>query len=970
MKQLCFEIIGYAERCSAVLRSNIQLAVAVFMFLLPLRGYSQYYSLGNDPSSVKWSTVSSEHFRLIYPEGLDSLASGYVAELERAKPMVLGSSGMDMDRISVVLHPFSSYSNGMVTWTPRRMELFTIPPADGYSQSWTRQLALHEVRHIGQIDIYNTGLVKPFYWILGEQAPGMAMGVFASRWLLEGDAVLSETVFSDAGRGRDADFLQYYRAAFLSGDTRNWDRWRFGSFKHYTPNEYALGYLVNAATVLYSGKTDYVKVLSEKFMDNWYYMMYFCSHTYKEETGLTYAGMLSYGMRMFTDMWKDDAVTRGKTPFVSHCSSPGSYTDVVSPESDGRGNILALRSGMSSPAELISIDGAGNARHLRFMSSGTERMDGRNGTVFWCEKVPDLRWSNVYFSDLFRYDCAEGRSMRLSEGKYYFNPHVSSDGERVYVAEYCPDGKTFAVCLDSDSGELVSRMEMPFGVQVKEISEAFGRIAFTAIGDGGLGLYAVDSLASGSVADTLVCEQSRRMDNLEYSSGLLYFDTDFDGVNNIYAVDSSGVMYAVTNSMFGAKFPEIADGRLYCSDYTHKGYTVASVPADSVDFVRVGPEDMYSDKVADRLSGMYATAAMSCDTVSVGFSEPEKYRKGLHLFRFHSWAPFYYDVDRISSLSFEHFHEIAMPGIILISQNNLSTAQAEFGYSYFRGFHAGHVRFTYTGWYPVIELSADINQRNRMTVDLADAAGFEDDVPYVDASLRTYLPLNLSSGGWSRGLVPQFDWLFTNDRLYDGGNLCGYLQKMVAGVRYYSMLPVTKAGIFPRYGYSVSAYLSHMPFRNASFSPLLYMYAYGYLPGFAPDQGLRLSFSAQMQFAGSVGRFLQQTIASFPRGYRDRPSMAYAGFTADYAVPVYLGDVSLDRYVYFKRLQLIPFFDYGYNIRNRSASSGEHLFSIGADILLDCNLFHVSWPVSLGMRYSWTTESAVNCSLLFSISIE
>lgn len=64
------------------------------------------------------------------------------------------------------------------------------------------------------------------------------------KWELEGDAVVSETINSRSGRGRAADFLMFYKAAFLNGDSRNYTKWSIGSLNKYEPDIYSFGYLM------------------------------------------------------------------------------------------------------------------------------------------------------------------------------------------------------------------------------------------------------------------------------------------------------------------------------------------------------------------------------------------------------------------------------------------------------------------------------------------------------------------------------------------------------------------------------------------------------------------------------------------------------------------------------------------------------------------------------------------------------
>ena len=61
--------------------------------------------------------------------------------------------------------------------------------------------------------------------------------------LLEGSAVIAETEGTLSGRGRTADFLEYYRVATGSGQRRNFYQWRYGSISRYTPDYYRAGYI-------------------------------------------------------------------------------------------------------------------------------------------------------------------------------------------------------------------------------------------------------------------------------------------------------------------------------------------------------------------------------------------------------------------------------------------------------------------------------------------------------------------------------------------------------------------------------------------------------------------------------------------------------------------------------------------------------------------------------------------------------
>ena len=144
----------------------------------------------------------------------------------------------------VIIHNESSFSNGVFVWAPKRLEIFTNPDPNGYNQDWLTQLALHEGRHAVQIDKLNQGITKGLYYLGGEQMVG-AMAVFLPYWYLEGDAVDSETRLSTSGRGRQPSFEMGLKAQMLESDRIfSFSKATMGSYRHFIPNHYELGYLM------------------------------------------------------------------------------------------------------------------------------------------------------------------------------------------------------------------------------------------------------------------------------------------------------------------------------------------------------------------------------------------------------------------------------------------------------------------------------------------------------------------------------------------------------------------------------------------------------------------------------------------------------------------------------------------------------------------------------------------------------
>ena len=124
---------------------RVILALAVLCAALPAA--AQFYTMGADPGGLRWSSVETATYRVVYPRGLDSLARAYAVALEQVAGPVGGSLGARPNaaytrKMPVLMHTATAHSNGQVTWTPRRMELLTVPdPFAPEPTPWMLQLS-------------------------------------------------------------------------------------------------------------------------------------------------------------------------------------------------------------------------------------------------------------------------------------------------------------------------------------------------------------------------------------------------------------------------------------------------------------------------------------------------------------------------------------------------------------------------------------------------------------------------------------------------------------------------------------------------------------------------------------------------------------------------------------------------------------------------------------------------------------
>lgn len=160
-------------------------ATIIILFLFALVNLeAQYYSTGEDPASIKWHQIKTDNFQIIFPENADSIGNVLANYFEYVYNYASNSLNHNPKPISIIIHNQTIKSNGMVVWTPKRMELYTNPSQDINPNSWLEELALHEFRHVIQIDKLDQGITHILYYLFGENVTG-GISAMVPQWLLE-----------------------------------------------------------------------------------------------------------------------------------------------------------------------------------------------------------------------------------------------------------------------------------------------------------------------------------------------------------------------------------------------------------------------------------------------------------------------------------------------------------------------------------------------------------------------------------------------------------------------------------------------------------------------------------------------------------------------------------------------------------------------------------------------------------------
>lgn len=954
------------------------LTLAIMLVFIPLM--AQFYNTGENPASVKWNKIKSKNYTIIFPREIDSLGKRYIWLLENNRERLLKGLNINPRRFPVILNPYTVNSNGMVTWAPKRMELYTQPPANGYSQNWEEQLVYHETRHVGQIDHFSKGIFSVLDKLFGEMINGLGVGVYVARWFMEGDAVIAETEFTNTGRGRDASFLEYYRAAELLGHRRTWNQWRYGSYKNYTPGPYEFGYVMLSTVRYRTNMYDYPGQMLSNVVKR-FYNPWANSQFDKKYTGHITQDNLNIGLSFMNKIWKEDLIKRGiftQTHTLQHkIPRDGyntNYTNAVSLSID---STLYVKKSFNNPSSLVLLSNnlefkkehTSGEKHLRSFSASANNLEysKKLNRIYFNEYIPHPRWALKSYNNIFYYDISSNKIKRVTKRNSYNNPSINEETNQMALAQYHIKGGSSLVILDALNGDKIKTIDAPSNGQITSCEWVGNKIYATIITSKGMGLFRIDSV-NPSNWETIINEQFSTFESLKFYDNKLYFVSGIDGVSNIYAYClENNTIERITNSKFGV------------NDYSKMGNYIFASEVNLIGrkpvFAKIAPQDgikiNFSDKnfsadykyiIADSLSAQAKIATQQDSICSDSkMSEQEfnntievkRYSKIGNLLHIHSWAPIYVNPDNIKKKNFDDPYESVGIGATIMSQNLLGTATTLLGYSYKKGFHAGHINFTYSGLYPVFEVQANINEEQRYGFKLEknndntiSIIRYNHNSPLIETNVKAYIPFNFSSHGWRRSFTPQIEWQFNNNTVYSLSKQKDIFRNQVnAGVQYSQMRPIAQSAIFPKWGGGVVIKGGFSPVNSDLFGQVAAIHTFGYIPGLLPRHGIKLSAGYQRQINENKFFYLDN-ILSMPRGISDDYyARDYTKLSFDYAIPIYLNDYSIiGGLVYFQRLRINPYIDYA--ITNKG-----NLYTYGGEVALDAYFLQIGVPVTIGLRY-------------------
>ena len=904
----------------------------LFTGLLPLFLYAQQF--GGNPPAVKWRQIQSDTARIIYPAGLDSTAgrvAALVHYLAASRPFSLGRQ---QQKINIVLQHQTVIPNGYVGLGPFRSEFFLTPDPDNLAQgsvSWADQLALHEYRHVQQINNFNNGLSRLVSILAGEQGYDLAINAAIPNWFYEGDAVYAETVLSQQGRGRLPRFMNTFPALWQAGKQYSWMKIRNGSWKDYVPNHYNLGYLlVNYGRAKY-GVDFWEKVTRDA--SAYKGLFYPFQRAVRAHSGTDYKTFTGEAM----DYYRKPGGHPVKTTESFLLPVTKNYvTSYYFPYAAGDDSLVYLKASYRQrPAFYLKTKNG--ERRIRYRDlSIDEQFSFRNGRIVYAAYESDPRWGWKDYSVIRILDIRSGEQRTLRSGTRFFTPDISEDGKRVAVVQNTESGVSTLQVLRTEDGAPESVIRSPdisLFTDPKFTDE--GQLVSAARFNNGQMALVMAEPATGAI--TRITPASYNVIGYPCVTPVfIYFTASYGGNDNLFALRRADKrIYRVTEGGLGKYFVNAAEGKLSWSSFTAEGYQLQQADAAALNLQEMDTAALQSLQPpfavshADHPGDILQLPLPGRDIVTA------PYRKSTRLINFHSWRPYY--SDPIFSYS-------------LYGENVLNTLQTELYYLYNQNEKTSAVgmQATYGAWFPWLSAGTEytfnrntgIGSRIRRWGQLDTRAGLT--IPLSYAKGQTYRNFSLGSFYVLRN---EFNKGFYKDSL--GNTSYSYLLHSLSWTQ---QIQRAVQHIYPRFAVSLLASHRHAISRVKGFQ----FFSSGalYVPGLLSTHNLVLTGSWQER--DTLSQVVFSDRFAYARGYTGRYFSRMWRLSGNYHLPLFYPDWGFANILYLQRVRANLFYDL-VRVYSRDKTLTRDQRSVGGEIFADTKWWN-QYPLSFGFRASYLLD--------------
>jgi hypothetical protein len=900
-----------------------------------LQGFSQVF--GGDPSSIKWKQINTPDSRVIFPPGLDSVATRITNIISYIKTPTEKTIGNSSKKINIVLQNQTTVSNAYVSLGPFRSEFYLTPDQNSFemgSLPWPDQLTIHEYRHVEQYNNFDVGLSKVMRIIFGQEGQALANNAAIPNWFYEGDAVFNETNLSRQGRGSLPFFFNAYRSLWKAGKNYGWMKLRNGSLKDFVPDHYALGYLL-------------VSYGREKYGDDFWKnvthdaasyksLIYPFQHAIKKYSGLNYVTFRNEALDFFRKEF--EASNPPLLEELGEAGRLGTFQDQRFPSFTEDGSVIFVKSTYKEIPRFVIRKGNKEYKIRTLDYTLDNYFSYKNGKIVYTSFQPDARWGYRNYSNLQILDITNGHQHKLTKRSKYFSPDLSPDGQKIVVVNELASGKNNLELLNSKTGKIVFSIPNTDHLFYTYPKFTIGQKIISAVRntEGKMSLEEID--LNNNQTNYLLPFTYNVIGFPFFSHDTLYFSYAYKKNDELFAYTFSNkklwLIETGNEQGLGKYHVSINDSNIVWSSFTAEGYRLQEFPKLQLHFIEINIDNL------QKITSSFGITAVNNTNANLLYSVPEdtfsitKYRKSFHLFNFHSIEPAVNDPQYTLSL---------------VSENILNTLQSDVSFTYDRSEKYKEISFsaTYGAWFPY--LSTGVNYLfDRSSLFHQNLIHYNQLEPYAGFNI----PLNLSKGR-------SFTYLnFGSQYVYSKAAFQGKYRDTLHSPSYsYSsnflsfshQVQQAQQQIFPRFAQTISlSYKTPLTKLNG------YQYVANsnfYFPGFANTHSIILN-GAYLQ-KDSLNKINFSSGFPFSRGYQAVNFYKMYKWGINYHLPLALPDWGFANILYLLRIRANLFYDdtEAKDFYSNKIPYNASFRSTGTEIYFDTKWWN-QVNVSFGIRYS------------------
>ena len=901
--------------------------IPIFL-LFSLSTKAQFFNLGQNPSSTKWSQIKTDDFQLIFPADFEGKAQELASLLIYANEKSRLTLKTKPRKISIVLQNNTTVDNGFVTLAPKRSEFYATPSQENDGVDWLKKLAVHEYRHVIQFEKFEDGFGKVLKLVFGEQGMGALILLTTPLWMIEGDAVIVETEHTERGRGDYGPFLREFKAQIMEMDSLSYEKASFGSFKNYITDYYKLGYFLSEFVKNEYGTHIWDSVMHRVVRNP--FPPYPFSYHLKKVTGKSTSQL--YGDLISATRKKIESKKGFFDASPKEILSPA-YDDYVSFENPIFINdsfVIACKKSYNHPLKFVVIED-GKERVLHSPGNYDDNsLNIHESKLIWAEKRRHPRWDYLDYSEIILFDIDKKNRKRLKRKTRWFAPSFSPQGDKIVVIEYSKNN-TPSIVIINLKGEELQRFDLHHGQVYHPNWFAKDSIVFTRL-NGVNNTLEIIELTTQSLKKSKSFSVPLSYPT-KYRNGFLVqtLNGDKDCIA-FFEFKNRSELIEVVNPEYGLKFISIdsSEENIVYSDYHSDGFKVAKSE------IEIG------SLIPSNWTGVLENLEVPRKTFNI-----KRYRPLMHLFNLHSWAPF----------SVNPNNETANLGASIFSQNLLGSSVLSLNYDYF-GYTKNQkvsANYDFDHFYPKFYAQAYQLIQPNTTIQSVLA-----DVQSIGYQGGSELELYFNGTKFRKSAFLKGAYVY-DEITYDFET--GYVDTVL---KFENTQWIAAFGVVHKYGLrdiyspwsfvlSSACYFNLNENQNAQMLNLSTT-----IPGILKNDGFK--FIAGKQWGTDV--FVPDYLGE-PRGVLNQSYKRGERFTMQYVIPLFYPDWKISRLAYVQRVRLDLFYDY---LQVNDDVDNIYFSSQGGTLYFDFNPFRYSYLSSFGIQIGTDRNNNLFFAPVFSLS--